>query len=663
MRMRRSLLPTGGEGEGAGGGAAAAATATTAPPPCGDIFANVARGDGDSSPRDDEYDDYDARLCDYARGCEGESASTLLLPLVLCRGGTIDPAADDGGGGGGGGPAPPPSSSRRSAGRAIALAVLLPPALLAYLVLLFRLLATTADSYFSPALESFSFELGLPPRFAGATLLALGNGSPDLGSTVNSILLWNEAAATSNMRAAASALEGGYNEELHQEEGWTMSLGSLAGGGMFVGTVVCGLLIRSCDGIACRLSFLRDVSMYALSVCVVWRTLESGTVSGGDVGLFFGMYLAYITIILASDLYHRRVTLRRLREEKRHRRRTFVEGARRMSRRLSRTLSRALSGGDSEGRDEDNARGASPTSSYARGTVEIVAESGTAAVAAASVDEATPLMRGVPRCDEITAVDSSSLGTTTDNPPSLFSAGSNRADPSSAPRQRPRLSVTDRFAMLMSNYDPSSVRFTRNSSGGDDDEDDDNDNDEDAASEWRRLTAAIHEIRPGMHHHHGDQHLPGVDRGVSQVPEGAEGEEGAYEEEAEEDHRRGEGNDNVQGTQSSWQRRSSSTMEPDEESVIADGGDARAWSVDLFADAYDEIRHNYRTHMKDSFRKDEHSLAERIMAFLELPFVALRTVSFAGVRFSCENRPTMRLLTSTHLCMLFQDDYPHPLRG
>ena len=145
-------------------------------------------------------------------------------------------------------------------------------------------MATTADSYFSPALESFSFELNLPPRFAGATLLALGNGSPDLGSTVNALLLWNDDDSSRN----GSITNGSSN--LHGQ-GWQMSLGSLCGGGMFVGTIVCGLLIQSCNGIQCRVAFLRDVSMYALSVFIVWYTLESGSVTRTDVYIFLGIYL------------------------------------------------------------------------------------------------------------------------------------------------------------------------------------------------------------------------------------------------------------------------------------------------------------------------------------------------------------------------------------
>ncbi len=42
-------------------------------------------------------------------------------------------------------------------------------------VLIFRLLGSTADSFFSPILTQISQDLGLPPRFAGGEPLPLSH--------------------------------------------------------------------------------------------------------------------------------------------------------------------------------------------------------------------------------------------------------------------------------------------------------------------------------------------------------------------------------------------------------------------------------------------------------------------------------------------------------
>ena len=93
---------------------------------------------------------------------------------------------------------------------------------LAWLGLLFALLGSTADEYFSPALEQLSDDAGLPPRFAGVTLLALGNGAPDVSSTIH---------------AVASS-----------PTGYRLALGALTGAGMFVGTCVAGAVTLVADG-------------------------------------------------------------------------------------------------------------------------------------------------------------------------------------------------------------------------------------------------------------------------------------------------------------------------------------------------------------------------------------------------------------------------------
>ena len=89
---------------------------------------------------------------------------------------------------------------------------------------------------FSPALEQFSTKLGLPPRFAGVTLLALGNGAPDVSATISAIR------------------QGG--------TGYQLSLGALTGAGMFVGTVVAGVVMLIAGGVKARGALIRDLSMY-----------------------------------------------------------------------------------------------------------------------------------------------------------------------------------------------------------------------------------------------------------------------------------------------------------------------------------------------------------------------------------------------------------------
>lgn len=536
--------------------------------PCSEIFQNVLRSSNNNTAITtgadaswnmyNEFDDYDARLCDYAKHCNGETPFPELLPLLMCRG--ID-SRDVGHGN---------SSNNDNKStffgtvlEYMMVCILLPPALVIYLILLFRLLATTSDSYFSPALESFSFELGLPPRFAGATLLALGNGSPDLGSTINSILLWNEIIAkkhadkiihdeTALQQQAHDELFGQeYENDIYREEGWTMSLGSLAGGGMFVGTIVCGLLIRSCDGITCRFSFIRDVSMYALSVCVVWHTLESGSVNIENVMLYFGMYFFYITVILVSDLYQRYVTMNKMKEEKKLRRKTFIEKAKRLSKRLSIIKSQRSIGGSS--------------THISNGDIKEDLET-------------TPLMMGSGKSTGSSITSVGELGDT-------------------------RNSLVERLAMLMSNYDPASVRRFSSLSNEDDDE---LSRDDEASKEWQNITAMLHEVHPGIHH--PDLHSNHELDQMSIIHETDEIDE--------------EGADSRNISFVSY----ATSIGPleDDESIIAEDGCSRVWSKDLFVDGFEGLKHSYHTYMDESFQI-ELSLMERAMTFIELPFVALRT--------------------------------------
>ena len=77
------------------------------------------------------------------------------------------------------------------------------------------LLASTADLYLSPALETLTVKFKLSDSFAGVTMLALGNGAPDVFSAI--------AAATSSGTEAKNA---------------TKSVSILLGGTFFITCVV-----------------------------------------------------------------------------------------------------------------------------------------------------------------------------------------------------------------------------------------------------------------------------------------------------------------------------------------------------------------------------------------------------------------------------------------
>lgn len=159
--------------------------------------------------------------------------------------------------------------------------------LLILLTLLFRLLGSTAEDYFSPSLEMFSKQFGLPPRFAGVTLLALGNGAADVSAIMS--------AVTSNPTT-----------------GYEMAMGSLTGGGMFIGTVVAGVVIVTAGSVTCRGALVRDVTAMALTVLVVDHQFRRGFIGRAAIVLFFGMYIFFVGIVLIADLYHRRVVLPRI---------------------------------------------------------------------------------------------------------------------------------------------------------------------------------------------------------------------------------------------------------------------------------------------------------------------------------------------------------------
>ena len=187
---------------------------------CDEIFINTPTPTYDSSSSS-------TKRCQYASTCDDNEG--LLLPFVFCH---------------------------TSIFSTTAWLILLSPIVILILTLLFRLLGSTAEDYFSPSLEMFSVQLGLPPRFAGVTLLALGNGAADVSATINAI--GNDPT-----------------------NGYKMSLGALTGAAMFITTVVAGSVILTNGGVVCRGALVRDVMALGVTVVVVALILEKGEITAG----------------------------------------------------------------------------------------------------------------------------------------------------------------------------------------------------------------------------------------------------------------------------------------------------------------------------------------------------------------------------------------------
>lgn len=134
-------------------------------------------------------------------------------------------------------------------------------------------LSSVAEDYFTPGLTSLAAALRLPPRLAGATLLALGNGAPDIG-------------------AAVAAVRTGEVDLAH---------GALLGGGLFVGCGVAGCVLRAAGGAHARGALVRDVGAYGVAVAATALILKSGAAGPGAAAALLTLYGLYVVAVAAAD--------------------------------------------------------------------------------------------------------------------------------------------------------------------------------------------------------------------------------------------------------------------------------------------------------------------------------------------------------------------------
>ncbi|CAN1261832.1 Cation/calcium exchanger 1 [Linum perenne] len=146
-------------------------------------------------------------------------------------------------------------------------------ALLLWLAVLFYLLGNTAAEYFCSSLDSLSTLLKLSPTIAGVTLLSLGNGSPDVFSSIVSFTRSNSG---------------------------DVGLNSVLGGAFVVSNVVVGIistLISSNEVSVDKSSFIRDVSFFIFSLASLLFILLVGEITLWGSLSFLSIYFLYVSLV------------------------------------------------------------------------------------------------------------------------------------------------------------------------------------------------------------------------------------------------------------------------------------------------------------------------------------------------------------------------------
>jgi sodium/potassium/calcium exchanger 6 len=157
-----------------------------------------------------------------------------------------------------------------------------------WLVILFYLLSTTASEYFSSLLEHLSKALNLSPAVAGVTLLAIGNGAPDVFSSV--------AAFVSS------------------DTSGSIGFGAVLGSALFITTIVSGSVALATTRI-CKeagperinlVCFVRDALFLLASASVLMVILVDAKVYLWEALCFLCVYVVYAASVWAAEMLENR---------------------------------------------------------------------------------------------------------------------------------------------------------------------------------------------------------------------------------------------------------------------------------------------------------------------------------------------------------------------
>ena len=144
-----------------------------------------------------------------------------------------------------------------------------------WLLYLFVFLATTAQEFFCPSLQIMSEVMKLSQNVAGVTLLAFGNGAPDIFSSVSAIMQKDDKKAN-------------------------LAIGALFGAGMFVTSVVVGSVAIVKPFTLNQRPFLRDILFYLIGVFWTFVILWQNKVTIYSAVGLIAMYISYVVVVIAG---------------------------------------------------------------------------------------------------------------------------------------------------------------------------------------------------------------------------------------------------------------------------------------------------------------------------------------------------------------------------
>lgn len=149
---------------------------------------------------------------------------------------------------------------------------------LGWLLVLFVALGVTSGDFLTPSLFVISKSLHMSQNMAGVTLLAFGNGAPDIFSSI------------------AGIRQGSYE----------LVIGGLIGGGIFVTTVVAGSVFLTRPFKMAARPFFRDCIFYFSAASWAFYLFYTGQITLMHAIGFICLYCAYITVVIVSGITYQR---------------------------------------------------------------------------------------------------------------------------------------------------------------------------------------------------------------------------------------------------------------------------------------------------------------------------------------------------------------------